>query len=94
MFVTRKKACVLWKLEGDISISEGRIPSKFECWDTTCALAARARRKTFSIGSVASRAGEYGMRLKRNNCLLHLECLKFAIHIAARQEATFIDLEE
>ena len=24
-----KKACVLWKLEGDISVSEGEIPSEF-----------------------------------------------------------------
>ena len=38
-FVTRRKACVLWKLEGDLSVSEGEIPSEFEWWDTTCAQA-------------------------------------------------------
>ena len=52
MFVTRRKVCVLWKLEGDISVSEGEVPSEFEWWDTT-----RARRAC---------AREYGMRLKRS----------------------------
>ena len=50
MFVTRRKECILWKLEGHISVSEGVVPSEFERWDTTC-----ARRKTFSIVSVAAR---------------------------------------
>ena len=30
-------------MEGDISVSEGEIPSEFEWWDTTC---ARARART------------------------------------------------
>ena len=38
-FVTRRKACILWKLEGDISVSEREIPSGFEWWDTTRARA-------------------------------------------------------
>ena len=54
MFVTRRKVCILWKLEGDISVSEGEIPSEFGWWET-----ARGRRKTFSIVSVAR---VYGMR--------------------------------
>ena len=37
MFVTRRKVCILWKLEGDINVSDGAIPSEFEWWDTTCA---------------------------------------------------------
>ena len=49
MFVTRRKVCILWKLEGEIRVSEGEIPSEFEWWDTP-----RARRKTFSIVSVAA----------------------------------------
>ena len=57
MFVTRRKVCILWKLEGNISVSEGEIPSEFEWWDTHLrAPRARARRKTFSIVSVAPRA--------------------------------------
>ena len=51
MFVTRRKVCILWKLEGEIRVSEKEIPSEFERWNTT-----RARRKTFSIVSVAARA--------------------------------------
>ena len=35
MFVTRRKVCILWKLEGDIRVSEREIPSEFEWWDTT-----------------------------------------------------------
>ena len=49
VFVTRRKVCILWKLEGNISVSGGKIPSEFEWWDTTC-----ARRKTFSMVSVAA----------------------------------------
>ena len=60
VFVTRGNVCIFWKLEGDISVSEGEKPSEFEWWDTP-----RARRKTFSIVSVAAR--EYGMRLKRSS---------------------------
>ena len=30
MFVTCKKVCILWKLESNISVSEGEIPSEFE----------------------------------------------------------------
>ena len=77
VFVTRRKACTLWKLEGDISVREREIQSGFEWWDTTCGRAharARARRKTFSIVSVPAReqrarahVREHGVRLKRNN---------------------------
>ena len=51
VFVTRRKVCISGKLEGDINVSEGETPSEFEWWNTTC-----ARRKTFSIVSVAARA--------------------------------------
>ena len=30
VFVTGRKVCILWELEGDISVSEGKIPSEFE----------------------------------------------------------------
>ena len=43
VFVTRRKACILWKLEGDISVSQREIPSGFEWWDTRCARARRPR---------------------------------------------------
>ena len=36
VFVTHRKACILWKLEGDISVSEREMQSGFEWWDTTC----------------------------------------------------------
>ena len=46
-FVTRRKVCVLWKLEGDISVSEGEMPCEFQ-WDTSSGgiqgARARARR--------------------------------------------------
>ena len=61
MFVTRRKACILWKLEGDISVSEREMPSKLEWWDTTC---ARARRQTFSVVSVAAREQRAGARAR------------------------------
>ena len=35
VFVTRLKVSILWKLEGEISDSEGEIRSEFEWWDTT-----------------------------------------------------------
>ena len=74
--------CILWKLEGDISVSEREIPSGFEWWDTT-----RAQKDL--LHSERRRAREYGMRLKKNQlCVfLHLECLKFATHTAARRKA-------
>ena len=81
MLVTRRKVCVLWKLEGDISVSEGEIPSEFEWGDT-----AHARRKTFSIVSVAARAPVWCGVEKKQCSLLHLECLKFAMHTAARRK--------
>ena len=88
MFVTRRKVCILWKLEGDISVSEGEIPSEFEWWDTTW---ARER----AAGAEAPWR-EYGVRLKRSNymCLLHLECLTFAMRTPARRKVAFVDLEE
>ena len=49
MQASRRKVCILWKLEGDISISEGEIPPEFAWWDIT-----RARRETFSTVRVAS----------------------------------------
>ena len=70
VFVARRKACILWKLEGDLGVSKREILSGFEWWDTTGT--PRARRKTFSIVSIAAherraRVREYGMRLKRIN---------------------------
>ena len=38
---------------------------------------------------------KYGVRLKSSSyVLLLLECLKFAMHTAARRNAAFVDLEE
>ena len=65
MFVACRKECSLWKLEGDISVSEGEILSEFEWWDTTC---PRARAQEDLLHSQRRRARrEYGMRLKRSN---------------------------
>ena len=58
MFVTRRKVCILWKLEGDISVSEGETPSEFEWWDT--------RAQEDLLHSQRRRPREYGMRLKRS----------------------------
>ena len=44
VLVTCRKVCILWKLEGDISVSEGEIQSEFEWWDTTCTRACARKR--------------------------------------------------
>ena len=82
MFVTRRAACVLWKLEGDISVSEREIPSEFEWWDT--ARAQRAKEDLLhSEHRRAPRARVQRAIEKKQLCvLLHLECLKFAMHTA------------
>ena len=80
MFVTRRKVCVLYKLEGNISVSEGEVSSKFEWWDTTC---APARAQEDLLHSQRRRAPACA---RASMCLLHLKCLKFAMHTAARRK--------
>ena len=65
MFVTRRKGvCILWKMEGEVRVSEGEIPSEFEWWNTTC---AHARAQEDLLHSQGHHVREYGMRLKRSS---------------------------
>ena len=43
--VMERNVCILWKLEGDISVSEGERPSEFEWWDTTRVQRAGSQRR-------------------------------------------------
>ena len=96
MFVTRRKVCILWKLEGDISVSGREYrPSSSGGIPRVRARAARAQEDLLHSQRRRARA-RHAFEKKQlcDMCLLHLGCLKFAMHTAARRKAAFVDLEK
>ena len=70
-------------LEGDISVSQGEIPSEFEWWDT---MGYHVRARPLHSQRRRARAAPVWSGVEKKQvymCLLHLECLKFATHTAA-----------
>ena len=66
------------------------LPSVFEWWNTTC-----ARRKTFSIVSVAARRARVRHAFERKQLFVFVTFGVFEVcNTAARRKAAFVDLEE